>query len=166
LRSFAVGELSILRGPLRPERTQRLAGLAFLCVLTGCGGSGSTLPPEDAGSVEARGLERLGEMYRLVRVELGRPPRNLIELHQAEAKVPGGLSEVGEENLVVCFGVELPDTTGPPGAVPSDKVLAYIRSVPRSGGYVLMLDRTVRTMTPQEFKMAQLAGRPTPLATD
>lgn len=97
-------------------------------------------------------------MYRIVSQSLGRPPKNFGELHAAEKDVPGGMSDIGEENVYVFFGAALSDLEGAPGAVKSDKVLAYDRITPEQGGHVLLLDRTVQVMSREEFKAAPKAG--------
>ena len=40
----------------------------------------------------------------------------------------------------------------------SHEVLAYEKKVPDSGGLVLMLDRTIKEMSREEFKAAKMAG--------
>jgi hypothetical protein len=37
-------------------------------------------------------------------------------------------------------------------------VLAYEKNVPNEGGRVLLLNRTIKTMTPEEFKAATRAS--------
>jgi hypothetical protein len=41
-----------------------------------------------------------------------------------------------------------------------DIVLAYEKKVPQEGGKVLMLNRTIKTMTADAFKSAPKAGSP------
>jgi hypothetical protein len=110
-------------------------------------------------SAEAQGLKSLGEMYRIVSESLKRPPKGIGELRTAEAKVPGGFNSIGEQNVAIYFGAEMPDLTDKPATDAGDTILAYDRMVPRQGGYVLMLDRTVRRMSPEEFKAAKKAGK-------
>ena len=61
--------------------------------------------------------------------------------------------------VVLRYGAMLSDTKEEPGQTPSDELLAYESQVPEKGGRVLMLDRTIKTMTPEEFKVAKLAGK-------
>src|SRR5205823_2650218 len=94
---------------------------------------------------------------RTISVTNNRPPKDMQELEQAGAASPGGLG-VDASNVVIFWGTALPDLSEEPGKVPSDKILAYEKKVPEQGGYVLMLDRTVKKMTPEEFRAAPKAG--------
>ena len=71
---------------------------------------------------------------------------------------PTGVRAIETGDVIVRFGASLPDTGEEPGKGPDDEVLAYQKDVPASGGQVMMLNRTIRTMTPEEFKAAKLAG--------
>jgi hypothetical protein len=67
--------------------------------------------------------------------------------------------------VVLLYGALLADTKEEPGDGSSSEVLAYQKDVPQSGGKVLMLDRTVKSMTAEEFKSAKKAGKEGPAAT-
>jgi hypothetical protein len=110
-------------------------------------------------SAEAQGLKSLGEMYRIVSESLKRPPKNIAELRVAEAQVPGGFSRIGDQNVAIFFDAEMPDLAHKPSEDAARTVLAYDRMVPRQGGFVLMLDRSVRKMSAEEFKAAKKAGK-------
>jgi len=129
------------------------AGLLALAALGGCGGA-SPQQVQQQESMEAIGLRSLGNAYRTISVANGRPPKGMAEVEQAAAADPAGLAGINASNVVVVWGATLPDLSEEPGKVKSDKVLAYEKKVPEQGGYVLMLDRTVRPMTPEEFKAA------------
>ncbi|WP_154673876.1 hypothetical protein [Singulisphaera acidiphila] len=59
------------------------------------------------------------------------------------------------------FGARLcPTRKEEPGSGAAKEVPAYLKKVPQDGG--LMLDRTLRNMTAEEFKAAPQAGTPTP----
>lgn len=58
-------------------------------------------------------------------------------------------------------GATLPDTKEEPGQSTAPEILAYGKEVPESGGYVLLLDRTVKKMTAEEFRAAPKAGKAT-----
>jgi hypothetical protein len=75
-----------------------------------------------------------------------------------EPMSPTGVRTIETGEVIVRFGATLPDTGEEPGKGPGDEVLAYQKEVPDSGGQVMMLDRTIRTITPEEFKTAKLAG--------
>jgi hypothetical protein len=129
--------------------------LLLIGAVPGCGPSG----PENAlgRTAEGQGLKNLGEMYRVASEDLKRPPKDIGELRKAEGQVPGGFSSLGEQNVAIYFGAELPELSGK--AAEGDAILAYERPVPLQGGLVLMLDRSVRKMTPEEFKAAKKAGK-------
>jgi prepilin-type processing-associated H-X9-DG protein len=119
----------------------------------GCGHGTATAEVDN--SAEAQGLRNLGTMYKLVSESLGRPPKTIAELRQAEARVPGGFSDIGETNVAIYLGA---DMAGKPADEASNTVLAYDRLTPHQGGHVLMLDGSVKTMTAAEFKSAKKAG--------
>ncbi len=99
-------------------------------------------------------------MYRAASESLSRPPKTIAELRKAEAQVPGGFSDIGETNVAIYLGVTLPAaSSGPaearigdgPGLRPDD-------SPP--GGYVLLLDGSVKRLTAAEFKAAKAGPKP------
>ena len=126
-------------------------------MMFGCGPSQEQAAMEQ--SQEAIGLQSLGEAYRTISLVNKRPPKRMQEVEQAAAASPSGLAGITASNVVVFWGAELTDLSEEPGKVPSDKILAYEKKVPEQGGYVLMLDRTVKKMTPEEFKAAPKAGK-------
>ncbi len=126
-------------------------------MMFGCGHSQEQANMEQ--SMEAVGLQSLGEAYRTISVVSKRPPKKMQEIEQASAASPSGLSGIDASNMVIFWGAELSDLSEEPGKVPSDKILAYDKKVSEQGGYVLMLDRTVKKMTPEEFKAAPKAGK-------
>ena len=144
---------------VRPRRIAAMVvGAWFLIGLApGCNSSSEQAAMET--SAEAQGLKSLGEMYRIVSQSLKRPPKDIGELRAAEAQVPGVFSSIGEQNVAIFFGAEMPDRPGKPGEGASGTILAYDRMVPRQGGFVLMLDRSVRKMSAEEFKAAKKAGK-------
>jgi hypothetical protein len=139
-----------------------LVGLVVSAAAAGCGRS-----PEQVAAAEspvAVGLKNLGEAYRTISVVNKRPPKDLREIEQASAAAPSGMAGIDASNVVVLWGAALTDLSEEPGKVPSDKVLAYEKKVPEQGGYVLMLDRTVKKMTPEEFRSAPKAVEKAPPA--
>jgi hypothetical protein len=105
-----------------------------------------------------RALNDVGELYRLYTAEKQKPPTKTADFLPMERMSPTGVRAVETGDVIVRFGASLPDTGEEPGKGPGDEVLAYQKDVPSSGGQVMMLDRTIRTMTPEEFKAAKLAG--------
>lgn len=146
---------------IRPRMACRLIPGTYLVLAlaaaAGCGSSPEDRELRDSG--EAQGLRGLGEMYRVATEDLKRPPKTIGELRKAEDRVPGGLSGIGLENVAIYFDAVLPEAAGDPGGEASRTVLAYDRMVPKQGGFVLMLDRSVRKLTADEFKAALKVGK-------
>jgi hypothetical protein len=133
--------------------------LAWICCLglaaVGCGDSSRPVTQENMLETS---LNDVGNIYRAFVVAHHKPPKTLKDLATLERMSPAGVVAVRSGKVVVRFGAELPDTDPEPGQSSSDQVLAYDTQVPESGGKVLMLDRTIRTMTAEEFKSAPKAG--------
>jgi hypothetical protein len=123
--------------------------------VVGCGGSSHPVTREDMLDTS---LNDIGNIYRAFVVSHHKPPKTLKDLATMERMSPAGVLAARSGKVVVRFGAELPDTDPEPGRSSSDQVLAYETQVPESGGKVLMLDRTIRTMTAEEFKAAPKAG--------
>jgi hypothetical protein len=120
----------------------------------GCGGPSNT--PRAVENVE---LREVADLYRLYIDEYKKPPRRWQDLARYEQGMPLGFNGVKDGRIAVRWGVGLSDTKGEVSEADSpDEVLAYEAKVPTAGGAVLMKDRTVREMTPEEFKAAPKAG--------
>jgi hypothetical protein len=136
----------------RFARAMALA-LAFAC--TGCSGQA----PLNQVQLDDVKLREVGELYRLHQVMIRKAPRSLKDFNAiGDADSPTAYGAIRSGQVVVRWGVTLPDTEIEPTSPPSDEVLAYLKTVPEVGGPVLMVDRRPRTMTPDEFKAAKLAG--------
>jgi hypothetical protein len=133
------------------------AGLLGLCLaVAGCGGPGGRPMTQDDATTLA--LNDVGELYRLYTAEKKKPPTGTADFSPMGRMSPMGLRAIEAGDVVVRLGASLPDIGEEPGKGPGDEVLAYQKDVPASGGHVMMLDRTIRTMTPEEFRAAKLAG--------
>ncbi len=128
----------------------------FLLAMTaaGCGDSSSGPPTIERGE-EIR-LEQVGEVLRNYQLAKGKPPKSIKELRSAPGD-SGGSDLVITGDVVVNWGVPLPDTKEEGGGSPNEEVLAYGKDVPTKGGPVLLLNRAVRRMTAEEFKAAPQA---------
>lgn len=146
----------------RPAKRLAFPLLVCLALLTASGCGSSSVAPETPETALSRDLENVGEMYRMFSIANNRPPKDFAELSAAGAGLTGGLTQVNENTVVVYFGATLPSLIEEPGNPPSDKVLAYEKQVPESGGSVLMLDRTVKRVTADEFKAMPKAGSEPP----
>ena len=133
------------------------AGLLGLCLAAaGCGGP-AVQPKTKEGATQIA-LSDVGELYRLYTAEKQKPPTKTDDFLPMERMNPTGVRAVETGDVIVRFGANLPDTGEEPGKGPGDEVLAYEKDVPTAGGHVMMLNRTIRTMTPEEFRAAKLAG--------
>ena len=124
--------------------------------IAGCGTKSSE---RDGGAVVANTMEQtalgeVGTLYRTFLDEAKRPPKNLKDLTKYGPAFPFGFDWLSRGDLVTYWGVDLKDSE-------TATVLAYEKKAPAQGGYVLMQDgKTVKMMTPEEFKAAPKAGEP------
>ena len=129
-------------------------GLSLLAA--GCGGSSRTITPDEGRESV---LSQVGTMLVAYQGVKNAPPGKLTDLNSVQAVSGNGYEAIRSGEVVLRFGASLPDTKEEPGGSPSDEVVAYEKQVPQSGGKVLMLNRTVKTMTAEEFKAAKKAGK-------
>ncbi len=97
-------------------------------------------------------------MYRLHAATTKKPVTQLKDLQSSKALTPAGFEAVRKGDVVVRWGAVLSDTSEEGSKDPADEVLAFEKAVPTEGGLVLMLNRTTKQMTAEEFKGAKLAG--------
>jgi hypothetical protein len=121
----------------------------------GCGSQNRPVTQED---MQVTALNDVGELYRGYQVLHRKPPRQTADFQPMEMANPTGLRALKTGEIVVFYNAELPDLGEAPGKGPADTVLAYEKPVPEQGGKVLMLNRTIKTMTADEFKAAPKAG--------
>jgi hydrogenase maturation factor len=119
-------------------------------ILAGCG-----RPPEIVPiSSEERGLKELAGLYREFTTKKKRGAKSLKELNVKGQQNPVAVTMINSGDLVVQWGVPL-STQG----ASADAVLAYVKTVPEQGGYVLMQDgTTIKKITAEEFKAAPKAS--------
>jgi hypothetical protein len=124
--------------------------------VVGCGGPANN-PPTVADMEETK-LNDVGELYRVYQTSKNKAPTKIADLTAFEQMSPMGVQAIRTGEVIVRLGATLPDTGEGPGTGPADEVLAYQKQVPASGGQVLMLNRTIKSMSAEEFKAAKLAG--------
>jgi hypothetical protein len=125
-----------------------LLGFAAGCSSSGGGGSFEAAP--DNG--ERYALVEVGEILRNRMLDSTNPPRSQADIARYENAGPTAFNKIQKGEIVVLWGAN-------PQAGASDKVLAYEKQTPQSGGFVLMQDgTTVKKMSPQEFQAAPKAG--------
>ena len=125
--------------------------------VSGCGSSKPPGVPDLPNSTLA--LNEVGEMYRVYEVQNKKAPTKSQDFRNLNSVFPLGFSHLNRGDVVAQWGVTLSDLSeGGGGGESGDEVLAYEKLVPEQGGQVLMKNRTVKTMTPEEFKAAPKAG--------
>lgn len=135
-------------------RGAALAILASTTLLSGCGsqatGPGSGDSVEDRFAVNA--LYEVAELMRFRETEAKQPAASAADFAKYEKGLPIGYKQIQDGNIVVVWGAKVDESA-------SDKVIAYEKKAPESGGYVLMADgKTVKKMTADEFKAAPKAA--------
>jgi hypothetical protein len=141
-----------------PKRIIMAACLAL--VAAGCGATTSGPMTQTQG--EEFSLNQVGELCRMYQHAKKKPPEKLADLATVKSMAENGYEALRNGKAVLLYGATLPDTKEEPGGGPDDEVLAYVAEVPQSGGKVLMLNRTVKTMTADGFKAAKKAGKEVP----
>ncbi|HEV3167239.1 MAG TPA: hypothetical protein VGZ22_24735 [Isosphaeraceae bacterium] len=133
--------------------------LWILCLgLAAAGCSGADNHPVTADEMQLTALSDVAELYRLYIAQNKKPPANVADFNSMEMMSPTGLHALKSGEVIVFLKADLPDLGEETGKGPGDVVLAYEKNVPQEGGKVLMLNRTVKTMTAEEFKSASKAG--------
>ena len=125
--------------------------------LDGCGGaSDAPFTPEKLNDVK---LREVGDLYRVYQVNKKSPPNTLNDLAAFATVTLTAFEAIRSGEVVVRYGATLPDTEEEPKTTGATEILAYLKDVPARGGPVLLLDRSTRHMTADEFKAAKLAGK-------
>lgn len=137
------------------SRPKTVLALLAPLLLAGCGGNPADLTPEKAEEVQ---LQQVSQLLRDYQLNNNKAPKTLKDLAASSGSSPGAYELVSKGDVVVQLGAALPDTNEAPGGSPSEEVLAYVKKVPESGGAVLLLNRTIRRMSADEFKSAKTAG--------
>ena len=134
----------------------RAAAWVLALGLIGCGPSSGT---PGSSELQETKLRDVGELYRLHQVMIKKPPRSIADFQRVgDSSARSAFGAIRNGEVIVRYQATLPDTDAEPSSPESDQVLAYWKTVPESGGPVLMLDRRIRRMTADEFKAARLAG--------
>ena len=124
-----------------------------VALLIGCGQEKSPPTPDRADEMR---LGQVGSTLRDFQLNKGRAPKTLKDLLSSPGE-SGGADLVASGEVVIIYNVPLPDTNEATGGSPNQEVLAYGKDVPSKGGPVLLLNRTIRPMTAEEFKAAPKA---------
>ena len=132
----------------------RYTTLPFCTLVFLLAGCESSSPPRTMDQVGEDNLIQVGELCRHFQFTKQKPPAKLDDLNTVRGLGGNGYEALRTGNIVLLYGATLPDTDEDPGHADSREVLAYHKEVPESGGYVLLLNRTVKKMTAEEFKAA------------
>jgi hypothetical protein len=119
--------------------------LAALASVPGCGGQHVVSKDESNPRVL-----RLTEIYQMAFISTkGNQPRpkSIQDFKTRRRGYPSGVKALESGECVFVWG-----TYQNPPADRSTAVLAYEKDAPRTGGYAVMLDGTVKTVTPGELK--------------
>jgi hypothetical protein len=103
---------------------------AVLCV--GCGGDNRTIPPV------TQDLQEVWEIYKAHVDKTKKPPAKLEQLLPFEPPFVNGYAAASDGRIVVLWGT-------PTGA--TDRLLAYLKEAPQSGGHVLFADGTIKELS-------------------
>src|SRR4051812_10642811 len=121
--------------------------LSLICLIdSGCAGHTNV----EAIPSDVRGLKELSQVYREFDQKHKRAPKSLKEMKIQGQRDPIAVTMINSGDLVVRWGAPLST-----GVEASETVLAYVKTVPEKGGYVLMQDgKTIKEMTADEFGKA------------
>ncbi|HJZ54845.1 MAG TPA: hypothetical protein VKE74_07790 [Gemmataceae bacterium] len=117
-----------------------------LGLVVGCAPSNPGGKVADPGKVA---LEDLGQMLKSLAEQGKRPPTKLAELEPVEPMIPNAGPAIRTGDIVYLWGATY--------AAGSDKVVAHEKKAPTEGGYVLLQNGSVKTMTADEFRSAPKA---------
>jgi hypothetical protein len=133
-----------------PRSILTVCSLAAL-LATGCGGSNRPITPDDADQIL---LTQVGELCRHYQFTTKKPPQKVSDLQTVRSLGGPGYDALRAGDIVLLCSAKLPDLDEDPGHSESGEILAYMKDVPQKGGHVLLLNRTIKTMTADEFKAA------------
>jgi hypothetical protein len=122
---------------------------ACLGLLAGCSSK-----PKGSAPPETITLQEVNDMLHSAAGALSRPPSRLADLDRYQSMYPRGYEAVKSGNVVVLWATPL---KGEGTAGKNEAVLAYEKSVPTDGGYVLLSAGTIKEMSAAEFKSASAA---------
>lgn len=131
---------------------RRLLGMALAVLslsIAACSKSvpGATDNPEEDQKYYE--LQEVGWLYEAGQVDRQKPPTKLKDLEPYQMGYPVGYQALRAGQCVVIWGVDmLNDPT------PQQTVLAYRQEAATAGGMVLLVDKSIKTMTPEQLKAA------------
>lgn len=119
-----------------------------LLLLAGCGSSNQG----PASPVDMSNKERFGELSELLstaQIDLNRPPKSIDELKKYRLGGPFAFKAISDGEIKVIWGVSLGQ---------GNAIVAHEKNAASAGGWVLLQNRTFKSMTADEFQAAIKAG--------
>jgi hypothetical protein len=142
------------RDSRRPARYGNPLVALLLVLAAGQGCGSSSAPTAGPELFQHTALQEVGDMIRLAILDTNKPPASLADLARYQVGMPTGFQELKGDKIVLFW-------SSTPSDASAGTVLAYEKGTPQSGGFVLMQDgKTIKKMTPEEFKAAPKAGTP------
>ena len=132
-----------------PRSIIAACGLALLAA--GCGSSNGPLTSDDADQILLRDV---GELCRHYQFSKKKPPQKVTDVQTVRSMGANGCDALASGKIALLCNATLPDLDEDPGHSESNEILAYMKDVPQNGGHVLLLNRTIKKMTADEFKAA------------
>ena len=120
-----------------------MAATALAGLLLGCGKNPEPVVEDGLGRSQ---LQDIWGLYQLYIEENKKPPTKLTDAEKYAIGFATGYDAVSAGDYVVEWGVHVGATASP------NAVLAYPKSAPTQGGWVLMRDGNIRKMTADELK--------------
>lgn len=124
----------------RPRRFCFLLALFLAAPLLGCGKATTVAP-----SSKKDKLEEVADMLKNVKDQNMKPPASAADLGTVDPFMPQAGADLRSGEIVYTWGAGLTGGSG---------VIAWEKKVPSEGGWVLLQDGTVKSMTADEFKSA------------
>ena len=128
-----------------------LSACCLALLVAGCSGPNQ---PRTVDRVDQDNLIEVGELYRHYQFTKKKPPQQLSDFNTLRSMGANGYEALRTGSVVLRYNATLPDTDEETGQTDSNEVLAYEKQVPENGGYVLLLNRSIKKMTADEFKAA------------
>jgi len=121
----------------------------LLALAVGCGSSERIVPPE-----QPREQLALTELSSLLRI-FPKPPTKVDDFKLHQEAYPNACEAVRNGSVVVIWGVTMPGE-GEMGKGTTD-IVAYEKSAPTQGGFVLLHNGQVKKLSADEFNAAKKA---------